>query len=134
MAETRSDFFDFDTQVSTKDLSAESASFIWLALLKDVLIHLPRYEHRITNEHDEATAKRDMIHHLRGFHAGNPMQLAKVDEFEEYYDCKEMAVYLYSKNASIHQPVNAALRTKDIEALIKYRYFISHLCSDLADK
>jgi hypothetical protein len=134
MAETKLEFFDFDTQVSTKDLSEESASFIWFALLKDVLIHLPRYEHHITTEHDEATAKRNMIHHLRDFHIDNSIQLEKVDEFEEYYDCKEMAVYLYSKNASIHQPVNAALRTKDIDALIKYRYFISHLCSDLADK
>ena len=73
-----------DAQASTKDISKEFASFIWLNLLKDVLIEIPRYEHRITTEQDEATAREEMIHHLRLFHADNPQQLAKVDEFEEY--------------------------------------------------
>ncbi len=134
MTDGQLNFVDFDAQVSTKDLSRESASFLWLALLKDILIQLPRYEHRIINEHDEALAKREMVMQLRLSHADNPVQLKKIDEFEEFYDCKEMAVYLYSKDACIHQPINVALRTKDVDALVKYRYFISHLCSDLADR
>jgi hypothetical protein len=75
-----------------------------------------------------------MLDQLRVFHANNAVQLEKVDEFNEYYDSKEMAVYVYSKYACIHQPINIALRTKDIDALVNYRYFISHLCNDLVDK
>jgi hypothetical protein len=97
MTDGQLNFVDFDAQVSTKDLSRESASFLWLALLKDILIQLPRYEHRIANEHDEASAKREMVMQLRLSHADNPVQLKKIDEFEEFYDCKEMAVYLYLK-------------------------------------
>ncbi|CAF3180100.1 unnamed protein product [Rotaria socialis] len=134
MADSQLNFVDFDAQVSTKDLSCDSASFLWLALLKDVLIELPHYEHHITNEHNEASAKQEMVNQLRLFHANNSVQLKKVDEFEEFYDCKEMAVYLYSKDACIHQPINIALRTKDVDALVSYRYFISHLCSDLTDR
>ncbi|CAF1617917.1 unnamed protein product [Rotaria magnacalcarata] len=134
MADAQLNFVDFDSQVSTKDLSCDSASFLWLALLKDVLIQLPRYEHHIANECNETSAKQEMINRLRLFHADNPLQLKKVDEFEEFYDCKEMAVYLYSKDACIHQPINIALRTKDVDALINYRYFISHICSDLSDR
>ncbi|UJR07439.1 hypothetical protein I4U23_011725 [Adineta vaga] len=117
-----------------KNLSNESASFLWLALLKDVLIQLPHYEHQLTNEHNEISAKQEMITQLRQYHADNSNQLEKIDEFEEFYDCKEMAVYLYSKDACLHQPINVALRTKDIDALVKYRYFISHLCADLVER
>ena len=134
MVENQLNFVDFEAQVSTKDLSREAASFLWIAVLKDVLVQLPRFEHRITNEHEESTAKRDMINQLRLFHATNPVQLAKVDEFEQAYDSKEQAFYLYSKDSCIHQPINVALRTKDIDALSNYRYFISHLCMNLADR
>ncbi|CAF1492821.1 unnamed protein product [Adineta steineri] len=75
-----------------------------------------------------------MVNQLRLYHADSPVQLKKVDEFKEFYDCKVMAVYVYSKDSCIHQPINVALRTKDIAALIKYRYFISHLCSNLAER
>jgi len=125
---------DFDSQISTKDITRESASFLMFALLKDVLIQIPHYEQTVTTEYDETIAKQQMVDQLRVFHADNAAQLKKVDEFDEYYDCKEMAVYVYSKDACIHQPINIALRTKDIDALVNYRYFISHLCNDLVDK
>jgi hypothetical protein len=40
-----------------------------------------------------------MMDQLRIFHADNAVQLKKVNE---YYDCKEMAVYVYSKDTCIH--------------------------------
>lgn len=33
-----------------------------------------------------------MVNQLRVFHADNAVQLKKVDEFDEYYDCKEIVV------------------------------------------
>ncbi len=134
MADVEISLVDFDAQKSTKDITCEAASFLMFALLKDVLIQIPHYEQIATTEYDETTAKQQMIDQLRIFHADHPGQLTKVDEFDEYYDCKEMAVYLYSKDSCIHQPINIALRTRDIDALVNYRYFISHLCNDLVEK
>lgn len=134
MSNVEVSFIDFDAQISTKDITREAASFLMFALLKDVLIQIPHYEQNKTTEYDETIAKQQMIDQLRVFHADNAVQLKKVDEFDEYYDCKEMAVYVYSKDACIHQPINIALRTRDIDALVYYRYFISHLCNDLVDK
>jgi hypothetical protein len=134
MANVEVSLVDFDAQISTKDITREAASFLMFALLKDVLIQIPHYEQSVTTEYDETTAKQQMIDQLRIFHADNAMQLKKVDEFKEYYDCEEMAVYVYSKDTCIHQPINIALRTRDIDALVNYRYFISHLCNDLVDK
>lgn len=125
---------DFDAQVSTKDVSEESASYIWFSLLKDVLIQLPQYEKSSTTEYVESDAKIDMIDSLRSFYADNPAQLTYIDEFSEAYHRKEMAVHFYSRNGTIHKPINTALRTKDIDALVKYRYFISHLSNDLRDR
>ena len=134
MTDVEVNFVNFDGQISTKDITQEVASFLMFALLKDVLVQIPHYEQNLTLEYDETTAKQQMIDQLRLFHAGNSVQLDKVDDFNDYYDSKEMAAYIYSKDASIHQPINVALRTKDIDALIKYRYFISHLCNDLVEK
>jgi hypothetical protein len=125
---------DFDSQISTKDITREAASFLMIAVLKDVLIQIPHYEQTVTTEYDETTAKQQMVDQLRVFHADNAVQLKKVDEFDKYYNCKEKAVHVYSKDACIHQPINIALRTKDIDALVNYRYFISHLCNDLIDR
>lgn len=134
MMDAEVNFINFDGQISTKNITQEVASFLMFALLKDVLIQIPHYEHNLTVEYDETTAKQQMIEQLRVFHADNLVQLEKVDDFNEYYNCKDMAVYVYSKDACIHQPINVALRTKDIDALINYRYFISHLCNDLVDQ
>jgi hypothetical protein len=134
MSDVEVSVVDFNAQISTKDISREAASFLMFALLKDVLMQIPHYEQSVTTEYDETTAKQQMINQLRVFHADNAVQLNKVGEFDEYYDCKEMAVYVYSKDACIHQPINIALRTKDIDALVNYRYFIAHLCNDLVDK
>ncbi len=75
MSNVEVSLIDFDSKISTKDITLEAASFLMIAVLKDVLIQIPRYEQTVTREYDETTAKQQMVDQLRVFHADNAVQL-----------------------------------------------------------
>ncbi|CAF1561438.1 unnamed protein product [Adineta ricciae] len=94
-------------QQGTRDLEDQSSEFLWFRLFKDVIHHLP----------DDKQAKPEMLDICRKFYRNNQRMLRAVDQFETEY-CKE----------------KIALCTEDIEQLYKFRYYISDLSKQLAEK
>ena len=116
-----STFSLYEKQKPTRDLSQESASFLWFQLFKDVLLRMPRSDE----------AKREMIDQCRQYYRGNPDELDEIDTFARTYTNDE-TIRWYTKQCFIYRLCNKALRTEDIELLYTFRYYIQDLCKRLA--
>jgi len=116
-----STFSLYEKQKPTRDLSKESASFLWFQLFKDVLLRMPRSEE----------AKREMIEQCRQYYRGNTEELRNIDEFSRTYTEKD-TIQWYTKQCFIYRLCNKALRTEDIELLYIFRYYIQDLCKHLS--
>ena len=117
----RATFSLYENQKSTRDLSKESASFLWFQLFKDVLLRMPRSDE----------AKRELIEQCRQFYRGNIEELRNIDEFAQTYTDAD-TIRWYTKQSFLYRLCNKALRTEDIELLYTFRYFIQDLCKRLA--
>ncbi|CAF4251198.1 unnamed protein product, partial [Rotaria magnacalcarata] len=53
-----------------------------------------------------------------------------INTFEQTYKSSD-AIYWYTKDSFLYRFVNKALRTEDIEALFRLRYFLKDLCKNL---
>jgi tetratricopeptide (TPR) repeat protein len=116
-----STFSLYEKQKPTRDLSKESASFLWFQLFKDVLLRMPRSEE----------AKREMIEQCQQYYRGNSEELQNIDEFARTYTEKD-TIRWYTKQCFIYRLCNKALRTEDIELLYIFRYYIQDLCKYLS--
>ena len=110
-------------QKSTRELSRESGSFLWLKLFKDVVSKLP---------HDEQS-KEEMIDKLKEYYRNNSLQLRAIEKFQREYKSDD-ATRWYTGQPFIYKQINRALRTEDIELLYKFRYFINDLSQKLLDE
>ncbi|CAF1266101.1 unnamed protein product [Didymodactylos carnosus] len=115
-------FYD-QHQKSTRQLSEEHGSFLWLQLFKQVVLQLP---------HDDE-AKQEMVEKLREYYHNNNKQLKLISKFNETYKPSE-ALRWYTGQPFIYKQINRALRTEDIELLYKFRYFISDVCRYIEKK
>jgi tetratricopeptide (TPR) repeat protein len=113
-------FFD-QHQKSVKDLSKESAEFLWFQLFNHVILRLPRNKQ----------AKQQMINVCRQYYRGNTKELRLIDEFEREYRSEE-AIRWYSKQSFVYKLVNQALRSGDIDQLHVFRFYIGDLSESLA--
>ncbi|UJR20180.1 hypothetical protein I4U23_023312 [Adineta vaga] len=122
LAKKQSESFRFyeQHQKSTRDLSNESGSFLWLRLFKDMILKLP---------HDQQ-AKQEMIDKLKEFYRNNNHQLKLIEKFSQNYKSED-AISCYTGQPFLYKQLNRALRTEDIELLYKFRYFISDLSKNL---
>jgi hypothetical protein len=116
-----STFSLYEKQKTTKDLSTESASFLWFQLFKDVLLRMPRSEE----------AKREMIDQCRHYYRGNAEEIRNIDQFALTYTDTD-TIRWYTKQCFIYRLCNKALRTEDVELLYTFRYYIQDLCKRLA--
>ena len=92
-------------------------------LFRDVIEQLP---------HDEK-AKIEMLTTCRQYYQGNPRMNRDIDEFEQFYHSGDCIAW-YTRETFIYKLINKALRTEDIEQLYIFRYFISDLSRQLADR
>ncbi|CAF2660116.1 unnamed protein product [Rotaria sp. Silwood2] len=105
---------------ATRDLSKESAEFIWFQLFKDVILRMPK----------DAQAKEQMVQFCRHYYHDNSSQLSLIDEFQRDYVPSD-AIKWYTRDSFVYKLVNKALRTEDIEQLYTFRFFISDLSTQL---
>ncbi|CAF3116284.1 unnamed protein product [Rotaria sp. Silwood2] len=112
-------FFD-QHQKSTKDLSKESAEFLWFQLFNYVIARLPRNQQ----------AKQQMIQICEDYYRGNTKEIELIHEFENNYRSKD-AILWYSKQSFVYKLINKALRTEDIDLLYTFRFFIGDLSDNL---
>ncbi|CAF1106299.1 unnamed protein product [Rotaria sordida] len=77
-------------------------------------------------EDDHGEAKNRFVKFLRHQYAGNDAQLKIIDEFErDYY--LHSPVWWYTRDIFMYSMINQALRTQDIEILMKMGFFIRDL-------
>ncbi|CAF1038058.1 unnamed protein product [Adineta steineri] len=107
-------------QKSTKDLSKDSASFLWHQLLLHVLKKLPQDEQ----------AKTDLVTICLDFYGTNKQESKKIEKFRKHYTC-EQAIEWYTDECFLYKLLNRAIRTEDIELLYSFRFFIIDLCTAL---
>ena len=107
-------------QKSVKDLSQENAYFIWFQLLVQTLFRLPRTD----------AARDKMIHECERQYDGNEAQLLKIKEFAEKYQPKD-AVSWYTRDSFVYRIINRALRTQNIDVILKFYPFIADLHDQL---
>lgn len=105
---------------STRDLSRESAEFLWFQILKDVLLKMPH----------TSNAKEEMLSRCRDYYRGNKRQLENIDKFERTYDSTK-AIEWYTSTTFIFKLVNKALRTENIDLLYLFRFYFVDLCKML---
>lgn len=122
LASKQSETFKFydQKQKSTRDLSKESATFLWSKLFRDIFVELPLDKY----------ARTDMVCKLKEYYHNNNKQLKLINEFDRNYKSED-ALQWYTDQPFIYKQLNRALRTENIEQLHAFRYFVADLCSSI---
>ena len=103
-----------------RDLSQESAPFIWHQMLLFMLKQMPQNQQ----------SKEEMLNTCRNYYRNNKRELDKIEEFRLSY-ASNKAIEWYTDNCFLYRLLNKALRTEDIELLYTFRFFIIDLCTAL---
>lgn len=106
---------------STRDLTDEKVTFLWLQLLTDVLIHMPKLERE---------AHEEMIAMCRQQNQDNQEQLNFIEEFCNTYK-RDDAIHWYTRQTCFFMLLNQALRTQDFDIIFKFRTLISDVYKQL---
>ncbi|CAF1145945.1 unnamed protein product [Didymodactylos carnosus] len=95
---------------SMRNLEQESVHYLWYQLLRDTLINMQTYD-----------SKQEMIDYCQVYyHADIAISINRLMLFDDI-----------QKNAFPFKFINQALRTENIDALYKLRYFIVNFCTSL---
>ena len=111
--------FDFQ-QRSMRNLSKESASFLWNQILVHILQEFPRNEH----------SRQDIITKCMDIYRDNPREFQKIEEFQSSYKAID-AIRWYTEECFLYKELNKALRTEDFQMLYIFRTFITDLIDAL---
>ncbi len=76
-------------------------------------------------------AREEMIEMCRLKYANHPVDLKKIDEFEQTYSHQDAAKW-YTTDSFLYRLLNDSLRLEDIDTLFKLRYYIYDLHNQLA--
>jgi tetratricopeptide (TPR) repeat protein len=98
------------------DLNQLDQSFMYSQLLKEILL-------KMTNDDD---AKKDFVQFCREQCSENDARLSVIEEFERSYD-PTLAIRWYTRDCFIYSMLNKALRTQEIDIIIKMGFFIRDL-------
>ncbi|CAF1174591.1 unnamed protein product [Didymodactylos carnosus] len=105
-----------------QDLREDHATFMWYYFLIRILLLMPATHTNL--------AKHEMLEECRLYYKDNPPELAKIEDFENKYE-PEKAIWWYTSDCFIYRLLNKALRTQNIEAIFKFRFFIADLHKQL---
>ncbi|CAF3750043.1 unnamed protein product [Rotaria sp. Silwood1] len=109
-------------QQSLRNLSKETATFIWFHALRNVVHHFRK----------SSQAKNDMIVHFQEYYQNNPAQLNRLLKFADTYESNHPLCW-YAQPSFISDIINKTLRACDIDALFSLRYCIIDLCQSLEE-
>ncbi|CAF4517862.1 unnamed protein product [Rotaria socialis] len=110
-------------QKSIRDLTKNSASFIWYQLLINVLKDMI----------PDAQSKNNMLAVCEDFYASNKEELLKIAEFRKSYT-PDKAIWWYSDECFLYKLLNRGLRTENIDLLYSFRFFIIDLSTALENE
>ncbi|CAM4984891.1 unnamed protein product [Rotaria socialis] len=115
-----SSFHREQSQKTVRDLNKESARFLWLQLLIDILIRTPCYEQ----------AKEAMLDECRTYYKDKVSELRKIDEFSKTYQPSK-ALKFYTADSFIYRLFNQAFRTENIDLMFIFHFFLVDLTDQL---
>jgi hypothetical protein len=114
--------FDDGKQVTTRDLTSESGSFLFFQL----------FQHITRNTKNTDELKQRMIAKCRDYYSNKNRILKQITEFEQTYQPAE-AIRWYTKQSFLYRLLNKALRTEDIEGLSIFQFYITDLSLSLKE-
>ena len=109
-------------QKTFRNLSKETATFLWFHILRNVIDRLQK----------SSQVKNDLMIRLREYFQGNQVQLNELIEFADIYESDHI-LWWYTRPNFISDVINKAIRSQDIDALFDLRYFIIDLCHSLQE-
>ena len=98
---------------NTMNLDELDQSFMYSQILKEIILEL---------EYNE-NAKKDFVDFCNEQYAENDRMLKIIKDFEETYD-RPSPIYWYTKETFIYGILNKALRTQDIEIIMKMGFIM----------
>ncbi|CAF1107115.1 unnamed protein product [Adineta steineri] len=107
-------------QKTIRDLSKESARFLWLQLLIDILLRTPCNDQ----------AKEEMLDECRTFYQDDNTELRKIEEFAKTYKSTE-AIKYYTGDSFLYRLFNQAFRTENIDFIFLFRFFLIDIYNHL---
>jgi hypothetical protein len=99
-------FADTNCNKSTRDLTEEKVTFMWLQLLNDILINMPKLP----------TACDEMLDACRLTCLNDPEQLRMIEEFRQTYKPEDVIKW-YTRETFLYRLLNQALRTENIDTI-----------------
>jgi hypothetical protein len=101
---------------STTDLNELDPSFMYSQLLKEILLE------------DKSTSleKKQLVDFCRLHYAGNDEELKVIDEFEQKYP-RPSVIWWYTRECFVYPMLNKALRTQDIDIIMKMGFVVRDL-------
>jgi tetratricopeptide (TPR) repeat protein len=112
--------FSTEANTSLRDLTKDSAAFMWFQLFIQVLVQLPQNQH----------AKENLLQQCRSYYKGNLRELATIDEFDNTYRAED-AIKWYTRPCFLFNQLNKAFRTENMHEIFKFRFFIYDLYRQL---
>jgi hypothetical protein len=106
--------------VSDQNIDQLDQSFMYTQILKEILLEI---------EYDEQSFK-DLVSYCREQYANNPNELNFIKEFEETYR-EHSPIYWYTHPGFIYSMLNRALRTLEVDTIIKMGPFIQDLYKEI---
>ena len=106
---------------SIRDLNKESATFMWFQLLIETLTRMP-----LSSE-----AKDELLTECRQQYQNNPSEMNKIEQFEN--ECSPAnCIHWYTRDCFLYRLLNQAVRTENIDEILKFRYFIRQMTEQLS--
>ncbi|CAM4840682.1 unnamed protein product, partial [Rotaria magnacalcarata] len=107
----------FENRLTENQLNQLEPNFMYSQLLKEILINI---------NYDEKVKKEFIQYCILHSNILNIKQMNIIDEFENDYE-KHSPIWWYTRECFVYQMLNNALRTGNIETLIKMGFFIRDL-------
>ncbi|CAF4563423.1 unnamed protein product, partial [Didymodactylos carnosus] len=86
----------------------------------DVLLRMPKSDE----------SKMEMLTECESYYRDNDQELEKINDFRLNYS-SDAAVWWYTRDSFVYRLLNKALRTRDIDIIFKFRFFITDLYRQL---
>jgi tetratricopeptide (TPR) repeat protein len=106
--------FDLQTEEESSTNQTKNLSYLWYHLLINSLFDLTTCQQ---------TSKSDFIKYCREEYLHDRVQQNLVTEFETNYSSTD-AIRWYTRNSFLYRLLNKAIRTRDIDLIFKFRFFI----------
>ncbi|CAF4820183.1 unnamed protein product, partial [Rotaria sp. Silwood2] len=101
---------------SLTNLDELDQSFMYSQILKEIILDIK----------PDKTAKKEFVDFCCTHYADNNTQSSKIRDFEQLYE-HHSPIWWYTKEPFIYSIVNKALRTQEIDVIIKMGFFIQDL-------